>query len=347
MNVQHNVPLAHYTSLHVGGPAENLVQATSQELPELLPNLKKPLWLLGGGTNCLVSDKGLPGTVVLLRGGSIEQVGPTQLKVDSGVAWDELVQKAIELELYGLEFTSGVPGNTGAAVSGSIAAYGHRVSEHLVSATILNTNDGSIVTWQNADFDFRYRSSNLQRPENKHLAILDATFAFSLGPNSQLEYSSALNVAKELGLQPGSLTNRRAIILETRKRAGSLLVDNATGPWTAGSFFKNPVVDESQVEAIVAHEEAGITKEQLLRQNQIHSGERVRVSAAHVLLAAGFKRGQTWGNVRLHPDHILKIENVGRASAQEIYDVIQEVLRTVQTKLNIQLEPEVRFLGEF
>ena len=81
--------------------------------------------------------------------------------------------------------------------------------------------------------------------------------------------------------------------------------------------------------------------------NQVHGGAQMRVSAAHVLLAAGFSRGQTWGPVRLHPDHILKIENTGGATAQNIYDVAMEIQRTVLDKLSIELSPEVRFLGEF
>ncbi len=347
MDVQHNVALAQYTSLHVGGPAENLVQASGAELQSVLASSAKPYCILGDGTNCLISDKGLPGTVVLNRGGTIQVVEPTVLKVDSGVSWDQLVQKTIELGLYGLEFSSGVPGNVGAAVAGNIAAYGHRVSDRLLGATILDTKTGTVTSWDNAAFNFDYRSSSLQRPEHQHCVVLDATFELSASPTSQLEYDSALSVAEELGILPDSLENRRAIILEVRKRAGSLMNDKSVGPWTAGSFFKNPVINESQVDAILSKEEHGVTKEQLLRQNKIHSGNSVRVSSAHVLLAAGFKRGQTWGNVRLHKDHILKVENIGNASAQEIYDVIQTIIKTVKEKLGITLEPEVRFLGEF
>ncbi len=347
MKVQHNVPLAQYTSLHVGGPAQNLVEASGAELPDVLASSTKPFWVLGDGTNCLISDQGLPGTVVLNKGGNIEKVGSTTLKVDSGVSWDELVQKTIELGLYGLEFSSGVPGNVGAAVVGNIAAYGHRVSDRLVGATILDSKTGTITSWDNATFDFDYRSSSLQKTEHQHCVVIDATFELSPTPTSQLEYDSALVVAEELGVTPDSLQHRRAIILEVRKRAGSLMNDKSVGPWTAGSFFKNPVINESQVDTILSKEEHGVTKEQLLRQNKIHSGNSVRVSSAHVLLAAGFKRGQTWGNVRLHKDHILKVENIGNASAQEIYDVIQTIIKTVKDKLGITLEPEVRFLGEF
>jgi UDP-N-acetylmuramate dehydrogenase len=135
--------------------------------------------------------------------------------------------------------------------------------------------------------------------------------------------------------------------MEARRRAGSLLLAPGIGHFTAGSFFKNPLVDESQVKSILSHEESAISREQLLRQNVIHGGSQTRVSAAHVLLAAGYKRGQTWGEVRLHPDHILKVENVGNATASQIYDVVMDIIFTVKNKLDITLEPEVRFLGEF
>jgi len=188
----------------------------------------------------------------------------------------------------------------------------------------------------------------LQRPENKSKVILDATFELSPQSNSQLEYESALKVAAELNIKPDSMADRRKIIIETRRRADALYDENHQSTWTAGSFFRNPLVSPDQVEAIIAHEEVpGKTKEQILRQNQIHGQDSARVSAAHVLLAAGFTRGQSWGKVRLDPEHILKVENMHGASAQEIYDVVQEIVSTVKQKLGINLEPEVRFLGEF
>ncbi|MEO5627401.1 MAG: UDP-N-acetylmuramate dehydrogenase [Candidatus Saccharimonadales bacterium] len=347
MNVQHNVELAPYTSLRVGGMAKNFIQTSGQDLQSVVMEAGSPIWVIGYGTNSLISDKGLDGTVVMNQGGHIKQLNATTIKVDSGVLWDDFIQKLIELGLYGLEFTSGVPGSTGAAVIGNIAAYGHAVADSLVGATILNTETGTVTSWENEAFEFGYRTSALQKPQNSKLVVLDATFQLSPTAVGPLEYDSALKIASELHLEANSLANRRTIILETRRRAGSLVSTNSKGPWTAGSFFKNPVVTPDQVETIISYDESGITKQQLLRQNQIHGGSSVRVSAAHVLLAAGFNRGQTWGQVRLHPDHILKIENVGQATAQEIYEVVQEIISTVSQKLGITLEPEVRFLGDF
>lgn len=350
MKIAHDVPLAPYTSLKAGGPAATLITLEPQDQLSTVATEARhngPVWLLGYGTNCLISDRGLPGTVILNQTGRLEQLGDSRFKADSGLNWDTLVQQVIAHGLWGVEFTSGIPGGVGAAIVGNIAAYGHKVADVLVEATLLDPADGSVTIWQNKDFGFDYRTSVLQKPDNRQLVILDATFEFSDEPTSELEYQSALKVAAELGLKTDTLENRRQIIMETRRRAGSLLANNQAGPWTAGSFFKNPLVDEAQIQAIISHEEAGISREQVLRQNQIHTGGRARVSAAHVLLAAGFHRGQTWGQVRLHPDHILKVENLGQATAQEMYDVVQLILHTVKEKLNINLEPEVRFLGNF
>lgn len=343
-----NVALADFTSLHTGGKAKKLIELeTGDDLAEVIGRVSKPLWILGYGTNILVSDKGLPGTVILNQAGKVEFLGGGKVRADSGANWDELVQAAIARNLWGLEFTSGIPGGVGAAIAGNIAAYGHKVEDSFVEATILNTKDGSIKTWPKAELSFSYRRSILQKPGNEHLVVLDATFSLSPSSRSDLEYESTLKAAKELDLSPATLDNRRKIILETRRRAGSLLQDTKLGPWTAGSFFKNPMVNDAEIQKIIDHEETNITLEMLLRQNIIHGGSKSRVSAAHVLLAAGFQRGQSWGQVRLHPNHILKIENLGEASASDIYNVVQEIISTVKEKLAIDLEPEVRFLGEF
>ena len=347
MKVQHNLPLANFTSLRVGGPAASLIELEpGDSLPQALSSAQGDVRVLGFGTNVLVSDKGWPGTIILNRGGRISIEGE-KIIADSGADWDELVRTAIANSLWGLEFTSGIPGGVGAAVAGSIAAYGHRVSDRLTSAEVLDIKTGGRDTWDNARFNFGYRRSDLQLPENSRFVILSAAFGLSPSPLGDLEYGSALKAGADLGLRPDSLDSRRQIILEARRRAGSLLTDQSQGPWTAGSFFKNPLVNQAQVDAILSHDESGISREQLLRQNQIHGGDQARVSAAHVLLAAGFERGQAWGDVRLHPDHILKIENSGGASAQDIYNVVQEIIRTVKDRLDVTLEPEVRFLGEF
>lgn len=351
MKILKNEPLAGFTSFQTGGPAVTLVviEQTS-DLHEVLKQYDKPLWLLGSGANSLISDEGLPGTTLLLANKKIEIKDEEDLLfiADAGVQWDDLVVQTIQHDAWGLECTSGIPGSVGAAVVGNIAAYGQAVSDTLEWVEVIDaTGDPNITKCLKADeLGLKYRYSDFQNDKLNRYVIVRAAFKLSHVPKRELTYASALKVAQELNLHPDNLEHIRTIILESRRRAGSLLEPGTTNK-TAGSFFRNPVVTREQAEQIIKHEENNITIEQILAQNAAHSGDSLRVSAAHVLLAAGFHRGQTWGPVRLHPEHVLKIENTGGATSQQIYDVAQEIMSTVKQKLNIDLEPEVRFLGDF
>lgn len=350
MDIQENVPLAGYTAFKVGGPARKLIAIAGE--PDVINAQKnswitEPYWILGYGTNCLVSDQGLPGTVLLMRGGGQPKIEGNMIISDAATNWDDLVNFAIAQKLWGLELMSGIPGNVGAALSGNIAAYGQKVADTFVWAEVLDPASGEVKTLKAGEIKFGYRASNLQTSQ-KGLMILRVAFQLSNKPTQELAYGSALKVAEELDSKPDTLQNRRKIILETRNRAGSLY-DEADPDLehTAGSFFKNPLVDEAKARELATYDESGKTIEELLEQNRIHGENSFRVSAAHVLLAAGFKRGQTWGPVKLHDKHVLKIENAGGATAQQIYDVAQEIISEVKNKLGIDLEPEVQFLGEF
>jgi UDP-N-acetylmuramate dehydrogenase len=347
-----HVNLARYTSFGTGGPAETFIRVEkTTELFEVLSNAKHPVWVLGSGTNVLVSDKGLPGTTIHLETRDVSIAhddGLTIAVADAGIEWDILVQKSIAENKWGLERMSGVPGTVGAAVVGNIAAYGQAVADSLlwVEALDLKNPQAGTTRLPAEVLGLKYRFSDFQTERYENFIIINAAFALSDEPEA-LEYASALKAAHALNLDPDDLKQRREIILEARRRIGSLLDDTTKHLKTAGSFFRNPLVKPEQAEQVMQYEERGINYAQIKKQNLMHGGSETRVSAAHVLLAAGFHRGQSWGPVRLHPDHILKIENTGNATSQQIYDVAQEIIQTVKSKLGITLEPEVRFLGEF
>lgn len=351
MQIQKRVSLGNYTSFGTGGPAETLIRVEkTDELIDSLKAAEPPIWFLGSGANVLISDEGLPGSTLHLDTHEItfkEQDGATVVVADAGVEWDRLVQESIERGKWGLERTSGIPGSVGAAVVGNIAAYGQAVSDTLMWIEAMNVSDEHMehVCLSANELGLAYRFSDFQTPRLKDFIIVRA--AFKLQDSARpLEYASALKVAEEKNLDPNDLHERREIIMEARRRAGSLL-DKKTSAKTAGSFFRNPTVTAEQAEQIMAYEENAVSKSDIKNQNKIHGGKTTRVSAAHVLLAAGFKRGQFWGPVRLHPEHVLKIENTGGATSQQIYDVAQEIIHTVKEKLDVDLVPEVRFLGKF
>ena len=342
-----NTPLAPFTSLRVGGMAEKLYQPTTyEEAIGLLGHHDRstPLWFLGFGSNVLISDDGLPGTTIMWCGGEItEQDG--LVIADAGVWWDDVVQSAIRRGLWGIELTSEIPGSVGAAVFGNIAAYGQQVSDTLAWVEVYDQNTATTQRIEGSDLTFSYRASSLQ--ETTYI-ILRAAFRLSPNATHELRYASAVAIASEIDADIDDLTGRRIAIIETRRRAGSIYHPNEPNAQrTAGSFFKNPIVTGDQAIMLASFDESGKTLQRINQQNELHGGDPHRASAAHVLLAAGFRRGQTWENVRLHPDHVLKVETLDGATAQNVADVANEIMTTVKNNLDITIVPEVQFLGKF
>ncbi len=349
MNQTDQTLLAPYTSLAVGGPAERLyICETTDDLQNTLENVTEgPVWILGYGANVLVSDAGLPGTTILTRNASVRLEDSTVI-ADAGAWWDDVVQFAIGQNLWGLELMSAIPGGVGAAVVGNIAAYGQAVADTLAWVEVYDRTTRQVQRMTPDELGFQYRFSAFQT-SLKDLTILRAAFTLQDSAAKDVTYQSALDVATEFSYDLATLDGRRSTILETRNRAGSLWDYRQTvnQTHTAVSFFRNPMTDQATAEKLIAYDETGKSAELIKKMNQVHGGDSLRVSASHVLLAAGFQRGQAWGPVRLHPEHILKIENTGGATAQNIYDVANEIVQTVQEKLGVDLVPEVRFLGEF
>lgn len=358
MNIQKRVTLAPYTTLKVGGPARSFVTVTTtDELKEALSFAHEkdiPVFVLGDGANIVISDEGFDGLVINMCITGIEFKNLDEEKVAvtayAGEEWDDLVIACVENELWGIENTSGIPGTVGAAIVGNIAAYGQAVADTLHSVEVIDTTDAEsgIETLAVEDLGLRYRYSDFQNEKLGTKVVISATFVLNKAQTKKLEYESALRVARELDLDPDDLEERRTIILEARRRAGSLLKgEGIIEAHTAGSFFRNPEVPAEVARQLARSEEFGVSERSILKQNLVHGGSTARVSAAHVLLAAGFERGQSWGSVRLHPQHILKIENTGGARAQDIYNVSTHIVSTAKEKLGIDLEPEVRFIGRF
>src|SRR5690606_35339263 len=144
--IQQHIMLAPMTSFGVGGPAENLITVTdSTEIDQALAEVgnRRP-WLLGHGTNVLISDEGLPGTTIGFGSGRIEVYGTT-LIADAGAVCDVLVKTAIKHKLWGIELTSGVPGSVGAVVFINIAAYGPANSDRLIWVEAIDETTNRLV----------------------------------------------------------------------------------------------------------------------------------------------------------------------------------------------------------
>jgi UDP-N-acetylmuramate dehydrogenase len=349
MNIRKNVPLRDYTSFGVGGNAENLAEVTTtDELIDLLSSTDLlPITLLGFGSNTLISDNDIPGLVICIKGGNIT-FSDTNVTIDAGVWWDDVVVASIEKGLWGIELMSEIPGSVGAATYINITAYGQTIGPLIEWIDVWDSKTERLKRIDRNNLTWSYKKSIFQSKENSHLVILRVCLQLSKTMKEELVYQKALDVAEKLELTTNTLDNRRMVIIEARKLAGSLWHPNDGDiAKTAGSFFRNPVVKEELAEQIMSYDESGKTSDQIKLMNKVHGGDTKRVSAAHVMLACGFKRGQRWGNVKLNDQNLLKIEALPGATAQEIFDTAMLIQKSCQEKLGILLEPEARIIGAF
>jgi UDP-N-acetylmuramate dehydrogenase len=161
-----NTSVARYTTLKVGGDVRRLCQPTNtDELVALLERLKngeEPWFVLGGGSNLLVSSDGFDGTVIrMTQMQRIQQVGENLLEADAGARLPHLAKYAASIGLSGLEFAVGIPGTVGGAAVMNAGAHGSCMAEITESVTVFDTADWQLKTFTNDDMGFQYRSSKI------------------------------------------------------------------------------------------------------------------------------------------------------------------------------------------
>lgn len=163
-----------HTSFRVGGPAEVLVMPRDEnETALVLREVRRagiPFIVIGKGTNLLVSDKGIRGTVIVLSGGDIELLDNGLVRAGAGVLLRHLCEQTLMMGLTGLEFAAGIPGTVGGAVAMNAGAYGGEIADIVRSVRLIDS-DGNISDVPGAWMQFGYRSSVIQR---RDLTVLSA-----------------------------------------------------------------------------------------------------------------------------------------------------------------------------
>lgn len=206
-------PLKPFTTFKIGGPARYFSRAASIEefrgVSELAGKLSLPLFILGGGSNILVSDSGFEGVVVhpVCRGVEIlrEDANTVTLEVSAGETWDDLVQHAVERNWWGIENLSHIPGQSGVALVQNIGAYGQQVSDVVQSARVLEIATGALHVLSAADCGFGYRRSIFNTTARGKLIIVGLTLRLSKHERSQLEYPDVQAYFQERGIKQPSL----------------------------------------------------------------------------------------------------------------------------------------------
>lgn len=203
--VQENVILAPYTSARIGGPADVLVTVRSSDelvnAAQACWDANLPFTLIGGGSNILVSDKGIRGVVILNKAKATEfrsNAEPT-VWAESGVVLSNLAHRSAAQGLTGLEWAATVPGTVGGAVFGNAGAFGSDTAHNLLRAGILT--DAGRAWWPVEKMEYGYRSSILKHSTQKAI-ILSAEFRLNIGNSEIIKTTIDQLIARRKGSQP-------------------------------------------------------------------------------------------------------------------------------------------------
>ena len=341
MEIQENIALAPLTTLRVGGSARYFACAASVEDVEAAVSVAKdknlPLFVLGGGSNVLISDNGWPGLVLQI---GLSGIGHTheretiRLIVGAGEDWDSLVAFCVTRHLAGLECLSGIPGSVGATPVQNVGAYGQEVSQIIASVMVFDLSSKEVREMDAADCGFGYRSSIFNTQERGRYIILRVTYELRAGGAPNLGYA---DLQKYFGRNESpTLAEVRKAVLEIRASKGMLITPGDPDSRSAGSFFKNPVLTTAQFDELSQRAK----QRNLQVPSYPASSQQKKISAAWLVENSGFAKGYVKGRAGISSKHALALVNRGGASAAEITALRDEIQQRVEQQWGIRLEPE-------
>ena len=344
MDFVQNVALAPYTSFKIGGPARWFAEATTED--DILAGVafarhrQLPLFILGGGSNLLVSDEGFSGLVLRmgLRGVQLEQEGSRGLfSVGAGEDWDTFVGRTVDEDYGGVECLSGIPGTVGATPVQNVGAYGQEVSQTIQSLTALDLQTLRFVALTNSECGFAYRRSVFNTTLRDRYIVTSVTYRLARNGTPMLAYEDLKFYFN--GRAP-ALAEVRAAVRSIRSQKGMLIVPNDPDSLSAGSFFKNPVVPLAALDRIA---DVLATERDRIPRYAVSDG-MVKIPAAWLLEQVGFAKGYSLGRAAISSRHTLALINRGHARAADVIALRDRIMETVNGRFGIHLEPEPVFL---
>ncbi|HTV24151.1 MAG TPA: UDP-N-acetylmuramate dehydrogenase, partial [Polyangiaceae bacterium] len=340
-----DVELAPLTSIGLGGRAQYLARVRAAgELAPLLDWAARrtlPVTLLGGGSNVVFADAGVPGLVLVVdvRGESLRRDGDqVEISVGAGEPWEPFVARCVERGWSGLECLSGIPGSVGATPIQNVGAYGQDVSGTLVSVEVFDRASGANRMLLREACDFGYRTSRFKTADAERFIVLGATFRLHEGGVPCIAYPELARHFAGAGAEPPTLSGVRRVVLETRRSKSMLLDPTDENGRSCGSFFLNPELTSGELDALRAR---------LPSPPPVFAQPdgRSKVPAAWLIEQAGFRRGQRFGAVGISSRHALALVCHAGATARQLVDAAHHIRSGVARAFGVVLAPEPRFFG--
>lgn len=335
MQIQEQVPLGPLTTFNIGGPARFFARVASvEELTEALAFAKEKqlqTFILGGGSNVLVRDTGFGGLVIKIELMGVEEDGTT-LIAGAGENWDALVQRAVSKGLWGVENLSGIPGTVGGAVVQNIGAYGQALSQTLLWAEVYDTRTGEIKRLSNHELATGYRSSTFKQEDGRYV-VLKAALGLGTTPAANTSYKDLK--ARFEGKSPALAELRQAVLEIRAAKFPDLAVEG-----TAGSFFKNPVVDSAEAQRLQ-------TQYPELPTFPLPESDKIKIPLGwfldyrHGVLDM---RNVRMGGARMYEKQFLVLVAARGTSSDDVEKLSAYVQEKIREILHVAIEPEVKIV---
>jgi UDP-N-acetylmuramate dehydrogenase len=337
-DIKENFSLHQFNTFHIESVARYFTEVNSvEQMGELIASGKlnqNPLLLLGGGSNLLFTGN-FKGIVVHIINKGIEIVHRSEetivVKAAAGENWHEFVLYCVNHGFGGIENLSLIPGNVGSCPIQNIGAYGVEVKDCILSVEAIDLQTGEIMNFNRDDCQFGYRDSIFKRDLKGKVAIWSVTFELKHNPAVHLEYGA---IKQELAVMqienPGIADVSNAVCnLRQRKLPDPILLGNA------GSFFKNPAVDQNNAEKLL---------EAFPKMVSYPLGDnKVKLAAGWLIEQCGWK-GFREGDTGVHQNQALVLVNYGNATGRNILTLAHRIQNSVYERFGVKLEMEVNVI---
>lgn len=342
LQIQESVPLAPYTTFRIGGPARFFAEVNDEaELIEAVRFAREhrlEIFVLGGGSNLLVSDRGFDGLVIHAAIDTPAQPSPGNQFIEytpgAGIDWNSFVLEVCEQGIGGIECLAGIPGCVGGTPVQNVGAYGQEVSSTITRVRALDLESDNFVTLTREQCGFAYRRSIFNTTHRNRYVVTGVTFRFDRAAKPNFTYADLKRHFAD-NPNPTPLDVYHAV-REIRHGKGMLIVEGEADCRSAGSFFKNPVVSESALAGIASTLEIPVEK---VPHWPADAGQ-VKVAAAWLLERAGFPKGFAMGEAGISSRHTLALINRGHATAADV-EVLRDAIRgAVRERFGVALEQE-------
>lgn len=341
-------PLSDVTTLCVGGIPGAWFEASDADAARTALHQIRQAGLtpfvLGGGSNCVVSEHPDAIGVLQLLPGEPEVLasadGLVDVRVPAGMPWDAFVAWAVSRNFQGIECLAGIPGQVGATPIQNVGAYGQEVADVIRSVTVIDMQSDAVLSLDARECDFAYRHSRFNSVDTGRFVVTDVRFALKDHGEPCLAYPEVRRAALDAGAY--ELWHVADLVRAIRKRKGMVVSPDDPDSRSAGSFFRNPIVDSAIAERLTAEFES----ETVPRWDVGTAGVSVKLSAAWLMERAGLHRGMELApNVRLSNKHVLALVTEEGAVASSVADAATKVQQSVFSRFGIGLVPEPVWVG--